>query len=100
MALMSTRLPPEMEKEIDWYAKKEQVGKTVALRKILDKGLKEIKLEHALDEYKKGRVTLWKAAEIAGVSLWEMIDVVKERKIPVPYTLEDLKEDLAAVFKG
>lgn len=99
MALMSTRLPPEMEKEIDWYAKKEQVGKTVALRKILDKGLKEVKLEHALDEYKKGRVTLWKAAEIAGVSLWEMIDVVKERKIPVPYTLEDLKEDLAAVFE-
>jgi predicted HTH domain antitoxin len=96
---MSTRLPPEMEKEIDWYAKKEQVGKTVALRKILDKGLKEVKLEHALDEYKKGRVTLWKAAEIAGVSLWEMIDVVKERKIPVPYALEDLKEDLAAVFE-
>ncbi len=98
MALISARLPPEMEREINWYARKEKVGKTVAIRKVLDKGLKEIKLEHALEEYRKGKITLWKAASVAGVSLWEMLDIVKEKKIPVPYTLEDLKEDIAAAF--
>lgn len=87
-----------MKREIEWYAKKEKVGKTVAIRKVLDKGLREIKLEHALDEYKKGKITLWKAASIAGISLWEMLDMVKEKKIPAPYTLEDLKEDIAVAF--
>lgn len=99
MALISARLPPEMKREIEWYAKKEKVGKTVAIRKVLDRGLKEIKLEHALEEYRKGRITLWKAASLAGLSLWEMLDIVKEKKIPVPYTLEDLREDIAAVFE-
>ncbi|MEE8167836.1 MAG: UPF0175 family protein [Candidatus Hydrothermarchaeales archaeon] len=99
MVLISTRLPLEMEKEVNWYAKKEKVGKTVAIRKILDIGLKDIKLEHALEEYKIGKVTLWKAAEIAGLSLWEMLEIIKERKISLPYTIEDVKEDLAAVFE-
>src|SRR3990172_420522 len=100
MTLISTRLPPEMKKEIEWYAKKEKIGNTVALRKVLDKGLREIKLEHALEEYRKGKITLWKAASMAGVSLWEMLDIVKEKKIPILYTLKDLKEDIAAAFEG
>lgn len=99
MGLISARLPPEMEREIESYAKKEKVGKTVAIRKVLDKGLKEIKLEHALEEYRKGKITLWKAASVAGVSLWEMLDIVKEKKIPMLYTIEDLKEDIAAAFE-
>lgn len=99
MGLISTRLPPEMEREIEQYAKKEKVGKTVAIRKVLDRGLTEIKLEHSLEEYRKGKITLWKAASLAGVSLWEMLDIVKEKKIATPYTLEDLKEDIAAAFE-
>lgn len=96
--MISTRLPPEMEREIERYAKKEKIGRTVAIRKVLDRGLTEIKLEHALDEYRKGKITLWKAASLAGVPLWEMLDIVKEKRIPIPYTLEDLKEDVAAAF--
>lgn len=94
MTLMSTRLPPEIKKEIEWYAKKEKVARSVALRRILERGLKEVKLEHALDEYARGRVTLWKAAELAGLSLWEMTDVVRKRRIGIRYTPEDLADDL------
>lgn len=99
MALISTRIPENIEKELIWYANKEKIGRTIALRKILEKGLEEIKLDHALDLYKKGRVTLWKAASIAGLSLWEMLDIVRERRIPMHYTLEDVEKDLEIVKK-
>ena len=99
MALISTRIPDHLEEELEWYAKKEKVGKTIALRKILDKGLKEIKLEYALDLYQKGKITLWKAAEIANLSLWEMVDIVRERRIPMFYTLEDVEKDLEIAKK-
>lgn len=99
MALISTRIPEDIEKELIWYADKERIGKTIALRKILDRGLKEIKLEHALDLYKKGKVTLWKAATIAGLSLWEILDIVRERKIPMYYTLEDVEEDIRTALE-
>jgi len=98
MSLVSTRLPQDMDREIEQYARKEQVGKTVALRKILEKGLKEVRIEHALEEYRHGKVTLWKASEMARLSLWEMMDLVKERGISAPYTLKDVEEDIKAVF--
>ena len=99
MPLVSTRVSPDIEKELEWYAKRENVGKTVAVRRILDRGLKEVRLEHALDLYGKGKVTLWKAAEIAGISLWEILDIVRERRIPMNYTLEDVEEDLKSALK-
>ena len=99
MTLISTRIPEDMKKDLKWYAEKERIGLSIAFRKILERGLQETKLEHALELYKKGRVSLWKAAEIAGLSLWEIMDIVKERRIPKPYTIEDAKKDIKAVLK-
>ncbi len=99
MALISTRIPEDIEKKIIWYSEKEKVGRTIALRKILEIGLKEIKLEYALDLYQKGKITLMKAAEIAELSLWEILDIVRERKIPMYYTLEDIEKDLEIAIR-
>ncbi len=96
MALISTRIPDELEKELEWYANKENIGKTIALRKALNKGLKEIKLEHALEQYKKGKITLMKAAEMSDMPLWEILDIVRDRRIPLYYTLKDAEEDIKA----
>ena len=99
MTLISTRLPEDLKKDLKWYAEKERIGLSIAMRKLLDKALQETKLEYALELYKKGRASLWKAAEIAGISLWEIIDIVKERKIPMPYTIEDAEKDIKATLK-
>lgn len=99
MPLISARVPEELEEELEWYARKENVGKTVAVRRILDKGLKEVRLEHALDLYRKGKITLMKASEIAAVPLWEILDVVREKKIPMHYTLEDAEKDIKSARK-
>lgn len=99
MPLVSTRIDDELEKELEWYADKEKIGKTIALRKVLDKGLKEIKLEHALGLYKEGNITLMKAAEIADMPLWKILEIVREKKIPVHYTLEDAEKDIKTALK-
>lgn len=99
MALISTRIPDDIEKELRWYAEREKLGMTIALRRILDKGLKEVRLEHALELYQKGRVTLMKAGEIAGLSLWEILEIVRKRRIPMYYTLEDAKKDIKIALK-
>lgn len=99
MSLVSTRLPPDMDKEIEWYAKKEHVGKTVAMRKILERGLNKIRIEHALEEYGNGKVTLWKAAEMAKFSLWQMMDIIKKKEVSAPYTLEDAVEDVKTALE-
>ena len=99
MALISTRIPEDIEKELIWYANKEKIGRTIALRKILEKGLRETKLEYALDLYAKGKITLGKAAEISGLSLWEIIDIIREKRISMRYTLKDVEKDLEIAMK-
>lgn len=99
MTLVSTRIPEDIEKELKWYAKKERVGITIALRKILEKGLKETKIEYSLDLYRRGKISLMKAAEISGLSLWEILDIVREKKISMPYTLEDVEKDIETAMR-
>ena len=54
--------------------------------------------EQSLESYKKGKVTLWKAANIAQLNIWQFIEEVKKEKIPMEYSLEDAKDDLKQVF--
>ena len=99
MPLVSTRIPQEMTRELNWYSKKENVGKTIALRRILERGLREIRLEYALDLYQKGKISLMKASEVADISLWEVLDIVREKKIPMYYTLKDVEDDIKAALE-
>ncbi|MBI2849987.1 MAG: UPF0175 family protein [Chloroflexi bacterium] len=57
----------------------------------------EWKREFYARQYGEGKMTLAKAAREAGVSLWEMMDYVRQRKIPAQYDLEDLQHDLKVI---
>ncbi|MFQ6056478.1 MAG: UPF0175 family protein [Methanosarcinales archaeon] len=52
----------------------------------------------AVELYREGLLSLGKAAEFAGVETrWEMMTILKEKGVPLHYTIEDVKEDLDAL---
>ncbi len=51
----------------------------------------------AIELYREGKVSMGKAAEIAGISKIEMMGILREKKVPLQYTENDLKEDLKAL---
>ena len=51
-------------------------------------------IEEAIDLYKKGQVTGWKASKLAGISLWRFYEVLAERGVLIQYTKHDLEQDL------
>ena len=55
------------------------------------------KLDHYSLLYGSGKITLARAAHEVRVSLWEMMDYVKTRKITAQYDLEDSQRDLKTV---
>jgi len=57
----------------------------------------ELKLELALSLYSQGRLSIGKARELAGLSLWEFRQVIASRRIASHYELEDLQDDLATI---
>ncbi|MFQ6125925.1 MAG: UPF0175 family protein [Candidatus Heimdallarchaeota archaeon] len=96
---LTTRTDPKTAAEIDKIAQEEQTDRSTAIRKLIEIGLSVKTLEKALNLYAKRKITLWKAAEIADRSLWEMIEEIRQRRIVV-YTEEEAREDLRAIFGG
>ncbi len=53
----------------------------------------------AVELYRDGLISIGKAAEIAGISTWEMLEAIASKKIPIQYYPEDLKEDIKTLKK-
>ncbi|MFP4001843.1 MAG: UPF0175 family protein [Thermoplasmata archaeon] len=51
----------------------------------------------AVELYREGKISMGKAAEIAGLSKIEMMGVLREKKVPLQYSEEDLEEDMKAL---
>jgi predicted HTH domain antitoxin len=49
----------------------------------------------ALELYREGRVSLGRAAELAGVGIEEFMEFSAHRQVPLHYTADDLAEDRA-----
>lgn len=75
------------------------MDRSTAVRRLLYAGLREWKMQYAATLYIENKITLARAAEEAGVSIWEMMDYVRQRKIPAQYSLEDLEHDLKGIYE-
>ena len=81
MGTISARVPDELEAELEAYLDEESLDRSTAVRKLLSEGLEEWRRERALDKLAAGTVTFSKAAEMAGVSVWDFAQLANERDI-------------------
>ena len=98
--IVSTRLPLELVRELELIEDAEQSDRSTTVRRLLAKVIRQWKLEHYARLYGDGKLTLARAARDAGVSLWEMMDYARARKVPAQYDLEDLNRDLGTIQKS
>ena len=67
----------------------------VRILKVKDEEVpKLVRLYLAIELYRERKVSLGKAAEIAGVSKWEMMEILASKNIPIQYDVEDLEKDI------
>lgn len=97
--IVSTRVTDNMAKDLEEIEKEEKTDRATVVRKLLAQAIAEWKLERALTLYCDGKISLLKAAKNADLSLWEMMEIVKERKIPLQYAYEDFREDFEKALK-
>jgi predicted HTH domain antitoxin len=57
----------------------------------------EVKAELAVYLYAQGRLSIGKARELAGMTLWEFRQLLASRRISPHYDVEDLDEDVATL---
>jgi predicted HTH domain antitoxin len=96
--VLSVKIDEEMAKLLEEVAREEGTEKSPAARKLLALGAKQWRVERAVGLVIAGRVSVWKASEIAGVSLREFLEVLGERKIPwVKISPRELEEEIRRI---
>lgn len=93
MQVVAARLPKEVASEIEQIALHDKVDKSTVIARAADQYIKEWKTRKALKLYEEGGVTVAKAASLAGLSIWEFLEELGRRRIPVQYSAEEFMAD-------
>ena len=73
--------------------------KSEEARLVFNLGIKNRRLQLALEKYRNNKVSLEKAAEIAGLSVYEMIEVLQEKGIKYNLDEQSVREYLQKVIR-
>ena len=92
---LNVRVPENLIEELEKIAAEEQADRASIVRRLLAEGLQRWRLEQALQMYRRGQITKERAAELAGVSIYDIMDELRQRGTVAQYTLGELCEDLA-----
>jgi len=97
--LVAARLPEDLVKALRQVEEVEQADRSSTVRKLLSRALSEWRRDYAARLYAERKLTLERAASEAGVSVREMMEYFKVKKVPGQYELSDLEEDMARFYR-
>ena len=91
---LSARVEEKEARKIDQLAAELGLDRGALLRQMIRRGLREIVSQMALDAYRRGEVTLSRAAEIGGISVRDMLLRLSEESLELNYDLAELERDI------
>lgn len=86
-------MPKEVAREIERIATEEKVDKSTVIVRATDQYIREWRIRKAVRLYADGAVTVPKAAILTGLTIWEFLEELGRRKIPVRYSAAEFIED-------
>jgi len=92
MKLISVKVDDEFVKALE-EIEQSSIDRQALIKNLLFSGLKQYRIELAIKKYLEGEASTWKAAEIAGISLRKMNEILQEKGIEMHYSEESLRED-------
>lgn len=94
---ISTRLDPEEVKLLESLADLSGLDRSTLVKSLLRRGMKELRLDHAAEALRNEKVTLSRAAELAGLDVWDFIAGMESMGLELHYGVDDLNQDLEAL---
>ena len=96
--VLSVKVEKEKLKQLEEIAKEERSDRSTVARRLLDAGIREWKVDRAVEKFQKGKASLWRASQEAGLSLRELMEVLEERKVStVGVTPAELEKEVEAL---
>ena len=91
---ISTELDESEARELDTLAHDVGLDRPALLQQIIRRGCREMQLEHALQAYRDGRVTLSRAAEMTGLGVRDLLLLFPKKSVELNYDQRELRREL------
>ncbi len=91
---VSARIPRSQLREVERLAETRGLDKSTVVRALLDLGLRETKLKEALDLVRERKVSVWRAARMAGIDYRGMLAALRIHNVPFPLSERELEREL------
>lgn len=98
--VISIRPTEEFERKLERLMKIARADRSAVVRRALDIGIDQELKKYALELFRDKKISLAKAAELAGISVREMMDLIKEGELSVHITSEEIRKDFEAAMKS
>ncbi len=91
---VSVRISRSEAKRLEQQAREMGIERPTFLKRALRRGTSDLVFEHACDAYRRGEVTLSRAAEMADLSLRDLIVRMQAADLELNYGVRELASDL------
>ncbi len=91
---VSLRISTVEARQLEEQAREMGIERPTFLKRALRRGASDLLFDRACEAYRGGEVTLSRAAEIAGLSLRDMMVRMRRADLELSYGVEDLASDL------
>lgn len=92
---VSTRLNQADVDLIHSLAELEGCDRATLIKTLLRNGLEHLRRDRAVEAYRREKVTLSRAAELAGLNPWEFLALMDSEKLELHYDVAEFHEDLS-----
>jgi predicted HTH domain antitoxin len=93
MPSVSARIPVEDEEALEEVAELLDEDRSTVIRKALRKGLSDLRIRLAVQQYQTGEISTNQAARVAGVSVAAWLEMAREHDLTSQLSPEDLAAD-------
>ncbi len=90
-------LPADMLQDLETIQAVEHTDRTTVVHQLLSRAIRLWKMDHYLQMYAVGAISMAQAARNAGITLWEMMDYASARKVASQYDLSAFQHDWATI---
>lgn len=93
-------IPEKLINSLKKIKKYEPIEESLLIRQALQYGIRDIEKELAVKLFSEGKTTISESAEIAELSVGEMMELLADRGIKSKITLKDYEEGLATAVEA
>lgn len=93
MPTVSVRIGDEEKAELDEVSRLLEQDRSTTMRQALREGVETLRTRHAVERYQSDDVSVNEAAQLAGVSIAEWLEIAHERGLTTQLSETDLSFD-------